>query len=103
MTEQEQELEIGNYYYYDWFEMEYVGKNQWNYMFRVRFIDDKLIQEIWSLQWIYKSKKEMMLAMYGKEIEKEIQKLEELRKDRKEYKNWKLSVNMTWYFLTWYI
>ena len=29
----------------------------------------------------------MMLAMYGKEIEKEIQKLEELRKDRKEYKN----------------
>jgi len=82
----EQELEIGNYYYFDWFEMEYVWRTEWNCMFRVRFIDDKLIQEIWSLQWIYKSKKEMMLAMYGNEIEKEIQKLEELKKDRKEYK-----------------
>ena len=82
----EQELELNNYYYYAWFEMEYVGKNQYNYMFRVRFIDDKLIQEMWSLSWLYKSKKEMMLAMYGNEIEKEIQKLEELRKDRKEYK-----------------
>ena len=82
----ESELEINWYYYYNWFEMEYVWKSKWNYMFRVRFVDDKLIQEIWSLTGIYKSKKEMMLAMYGNEIEKEIQKLEELRKDRKEYK-----------------
>lgn len=86
MSITEKELKINNYYYYNWFEMEYIGKNQWNYMFYVRFIDDKLIQEIGFLSGIYKSKKEMMLAMYGKEIKEETQKLEELRKDRKEYK-----------------
>jgi len=82
----EEELQINWYYYYNWFEMEYIWKSKWNYMFRVRFIDDKIIQEIWSLKGIYKSKKEMILDMYWWEIEKEIQKLEELRNNRKEYK-----------------
>lgn len=66
----EEELQINWYYYYNWFEMEYIWKSKWNYMFRVRFIDDKIIQEIWSLKGIYKSKKEMILDMYWWEIEK---------------------------------
>ena len=81
-----EDLQIWNYYYYNGFEMEYVWQYWYNYLFKVKFIDDKIIQEIGSLQNIYSNKKEMMLGMYWETIEGEIKRLEELRKDRKDYK-----------------
>lgn len=83
---EKEDMKIWNIYFYNWFEMEYMWLYWYNYLFRIEFIDDRIAQEIWSLEHIYSSKKEMMIAMYGDTIKKEIDKLEELRKDRKEYK-----------------
>lgn len=81
------ELEVWMFYYYSGFQMEYMWHYWYNYLFKIKFIDDYIIQEIGSLDRVYKNQKEMMLAMYGHTIESEIKKLEDLKKDRKEYKD----------------
>lgn len=68
------DLVVGNYYYYQWFEMEFIWHYGYNYLFRVKFIDDRIIQEIGSIDQVYTNKKEMMMAMYGKEIQPLIDK-----------------------------
>lgn len=81
------ELEVWMYYYYSGFQMEYMWYYLYNYLFKIKLINDYIIQEIGSLDRVYKNQKEMMIAMYGHTIESEIKKLEDLKKDRKEYKN----------------
>ena len=80
-------LKVWNYYYYEGFEMEYIWFFWYNYIFRVKFIYDKLLQEIWSVERVFESRKDMIFYMYWYTIEKEIKKLEELKRDRKEYKD----------------